>query len=184
MSDIVFMDTETLGLDPAAPVWEFAAIRRREDGSQKEFHCFITHRPHPWLGQLPDQFKADYLQRFRLAHVPHGEGVALTIPEAAQLVNEATAGAHVIGAVPNFDTERLARLLKRAGIKPSWHYHLVDVENLVVGYLAAKGELLQPPWKSDDLSRAVGVDPERFQRHTAMGDVLWTEAQYDAVMAS
>ncbi|MGC7247264.1 hypothetical protein [Mycobacteroides abscessus] len=38
MSDIVFMDTETLGLDPLAPVWEFAAIRRYENGIEAKYH--------------------------------------------------------------------------------------------------------------------------------------------------
>ena len=39
-----------------------------------------------------------------------------------------------------------------------------------------------PPWSSDGLSSAVGVDPEQFERHTAMGDVRWVMAQWDAVM--
>ena len=39
------------------------------------------------------------------------------------------------------------------------------------------------PWNSDTLSNAVNVDPERFDRHTAMGDVRWVMAQYDRIMA-
>jgi hypothetical protein len=74
--------------------------------------------------------------------------------------------------------------LRPARIPDPWHYHLIDVENLVAGYLAARGELIPPPWKSDQLSAAVGVDPNDFGRHTAMGDVLWTRAQWDAVMGA
>jgi hypothetical protein len=182
MSDLVFVDTETLGIESNSPVWEFAAIRRSYHGkgfSEKKYHCFIEHRPWPHLKWLPDEFKVDYLKRYR--HAAPGDIVSKK--QAADIIDEATQGAHVVGAVPNFDTERLARLLYRNGIKPpAWHYHLVDVENLIVGYLAAKGELMQPPWKSDDLSRAIGVEPKNFERHTAMGDVKWIRAQYDAIM--
>ena len=84
--------------------------------------------------------------------------------------------------------------MRKAGVEPSWHYHLIDVENLIVGYMRGKmpslpsvtwpafASLTKPPWNSEDLSRAVGVDPDYFKRHTAMGDVLWVRAQYDAVM--
>jgi hypothetical protein len=101
---------------------------------------------------------------------------------AAEMIDEATAGAHVVGAVPSFDTERLAKLMRRAGITPSWHYHLIDVENLAVGWLAARGETPSLPWRSDVLSKAVGVDPGNYARHTAMGDVQWVRDQYDAMM--
>lgn len=37
-----------------------------------------------------------------------------------------------------------------------------------------------PPWGSEDVSRALGIDPDDFARHTAMGDVLWAMAIYDA----
>jgi hypothetical protein len=188
MSDIVFMDTETLGLHPDAPVWEFAAIRRAAAGQQQDYHCFIDHNPSPWLYDMPAEFRADYEKRYGV-QAARGGG------SASALIFDATQGAHVVGAVPNFDTERLSKLLWRNLRLPNpWHYHLIDVENLIVGYLRACRtpryprrsaeftELTEPPWKSDDLSRAVGVDPEQFDRHTAMGDVLWVKAQYDAVM--
>jgi hypothetical protein len=176
---IAFLDTETLGLHPSAPVWEFAAIRREYNGMEyveKEFHCFIEHRSSPWLRKFPDPFKTDYLNRYR-----HADRI-LSRAEAAVIIDEAMAGAHIVGAVPSFDTERLAKLLTRQGITPSHHYHLIDVENLVLGWLAGRGEAPAPPWKSDELSKAIGVDPEQFDRHTAMGDVLWVKAQYDKVI--
>jgi hypothetical protein len=178
MSDIVFMDTETLGLHPDAPIWEFAAIRRTSDGAETSFHCFIDHYPLPWYDHLPEQFQQDYQARYHPSE-------AVTLWTAAHSVVEATEDAHIVGAVPSFDTVRLSKLLEgcHAGFDYApWHYHLIDVENLVVGWLAARGKLLLPPWKSDELSLAVGVDPEQFDRHTAMGDVLWVKAQYDAVM--
>jgi len=186
MSDIVFLDTETLGVHIDAPIWELAAIRRNlaDDGSFKEheLHIFIHHYAQPWLSgpdALPEQFAADYRKRFRA-------GSAYGHSGAAELLASFLAGRpHIVGAVPNFDTERIShQLLRPAHIPDPWHYHLTDVENLVVGFLAARGELMTPPYKSDDLSRAIGVDPDQFDRHTAMGDVLWVRAQYDALMCS
>lgn len=69
-----------------------------------------------------------------------------------------THGAHLVGAAPNFDAEVLAALLRDNGLTPSFHYHLIDVEALAVGWLCAwdraDGEPgIRPPWRSDDLSR-------------------------------
>ena len=66
------------------------------------------------------------------------------------------------------------------------HDHLIDVENLAVGYLAGIGETprIPLPWDSDALSAAVGVDPEWFRRHEAMADAEWARAIYDRVMGA
>jgi DNA polymerase III epsilon subunit-like protein len=37
------------------------------------------------------------------------------------------------------------------------------------------------PWNSNQLSRRLGVDPDNFARHTAMGDVQWCLAQWRAM---
>lgn len=195
MSDIVFMDTETLGVHIDAPIWEFAAIRRKTLGSglaaEKSLHIQIHHYADPWLNgpdALPEQFQADYRERFNFESAV-GQSVA-----ARQIAEFMEGRPHIVGAVPNFDTERIAhQLLRPSHIPEPWHYHLIDVENLIVGYLrSARHEADAPreqierlttlPWSSDLLSTAVGVDPEKFDRHTAMGDMLWVKAQYDAVM--
>lgn len=202
MSDIVFMDTETLGLDVDAPIWEFAGIRRDGDTGKDDdrMHLFINHNPEPWLSSLPEEFAADYRERFTKAR----ELSQITQPRhAAELISSFLSGRpHIVGAVPSFDTERISRqLLQPAKLPNPWHYHLIDIENVVMGYLHGvaaravdeariRGEEPHPalvnrpgpPYKSDDLSRAVNVDPNDFDRHTAMGDVLWTRAQWDAVM--
>lgn len=196
MSDIVFMDTETLGLDLDSPIWEFAAIRRNaETGEETPLHLFIQHWATPWLEDFPEEFARDHRDRYDV-HAAVSRMVA-----AHRIADLFVGRPHVVGAVPSFDTARISRqLLRPDRYADPWHYHLIDVENLVVGYLHGvaaraidearmRGEeplpgLLDrpgPPYKSDDLSRAVGVDPEQFDRHTAMGDVLWVKAQYDAV---
>ncbi len=193
MSDLVFLDTETLGLDPCAPIWEFAAIRR-VGGSTISVNIHIDHDPGPWLADYPERFREDYERRYR-------RDTALMEAKAAAIIDGITRDAHIVGAVPNFDTERLAKLLRRNGFEPGWHYHLIDIENIVVGWLhgvaqqaitsaqewgetppaGLVGRKIELPWKSDDLSRAVGVDPDDYARHTAMGDVKWAMAQWDAV---
>jgi hypothetical protein len=113
-----------------------------------------------------------------------------SIEDWAQEFAELTDGAHLVGAVISFDEERLRRLLRRHHACPTWHYHLIDVENLAVGWIAATGQRtctsphpeIDPPWNSDVLSSAVGVDVDQFDRHTALGDARWAKAIYDAVM--
>lgn len=179
MTALVFMDTETLGLEILAPIWEFAAIRREPDGKEQRYHCYIDHDPDMWIGsksQLPAKFRDDYLERFS----PES---ALTSYWAAAMMHAATRDAHIVGAVPSFDTERIARLLNRTGIgEPPWNHHLVDIENLAAGFLAGNGAGALPPYNSNELSKAIGVNPDDFDRHTAMGDVLWVRAQWDVIM--
>jgi hypothetical protein len=178
-ADIVFMDIESIGLHPDAPVWEFAAIRRFANGNEDRTEFRIQHDPAGWLTEehFPARFRADYDARYVRSD-------AATEFDAAVMINLITRGAHIIGAVPSFDTERLAKLIRRHGMEPSWHYHLIDVENVIVGFLAggSRYELCTPPYDSNALSRAVGVDPDTYNRHTAMGDVLWVRAQWDSIM--
>lgn len=189
LSDLVFLDTETLGVHIDAPIWELAAVRRAPNGTESTLHMFIHHNAEPWLtgpNALPEQFAADYRNRFDPEH-------ALGQSSAAGILNAFLAQRpHIVGAVPNFDTERISRQLFRpANIPDPWHYHLIDVENLAVGFLAGRAMmgdldagLTMPdlPWNSNDLSRAIGVDPDEFVRLSAMGDVRWAIAQFDAIM--
>lgn len=195
MSALVFLDTETTGLSLDDDIWEFAAIRREEDGSESELHLFIAHDPAK-CERLPESFRKDHIARFPDS-VCMGSlrgGSVQPSEAAAHIVRLFADRPHVVGAVPNFDTERLALLLRRYGFEPGWHYHLIDVENLAVGFLA--GEIhaeqiygLNPrrsvpglPWDSDELSRRVGIDPPgEGERHTAMGDARWAMRLYDAI---
>ena len=63
--------------------------------------------------------------------------------EAAALaeIEKITRGAHLVGAVVSFDAEVLAARMRAHGISPSFHYHLIDVEALAVGWLAGS----EPP---------------------------------------
>lgn len=184
MTRLVFLDTETTGLTLDDDIWELAAIARDDDGGERTHHMFIQHDV-TRCGALPEPFLMDHRARFPASHGTGWHPDAMPQGKAAAAIAElfrVPAGAgqpHVIGAVPNFDTERMALLLRRFGIEPGWHYHLIDVENLAAGKLR-----MPPPWDSEELSRAVGVDPGRFDRHSALGDARWARAIYDAVMGA
>lgn len=176
-TDIVFLDTETLGLDRLAPVWEFAAVRVTSDGRELARDMFqIKHEPGRFLETLDEWFRRDYEARYDEASVIYPWDA---VPRIDKITQDR---AVVAGSNPGFDVERLELLMRHYGTEPSWHYHPKDIANLVEGFLAACQELPDPPFKSDGLSKALGIDPADFARHSAMGDVEWTLAQWRHVM--
>jgi len=119
----------------------------------------------------------------------------LTVAEALARILD---GAHLVGAVPSFDAAFLEPFLRRHGQAACWHYHLIDVEALAVGYLAGRwtqaradgmaaeaGPFVVPmPWDSDALSSAIGIAVSDEDKHTALGDARWAKAMYDAVLGA
>lgn len=174
MTTLAFVDCETTGLDSDYhEPWEIAVI---------------TADWHPDRGVVvteealahvqPDLAKADptglrvgrYYERTKNISWAEPASVAFDLAHTLD-------GRHFIGAVPDFDARFLNRFIRRWGLVPTWHYHLIDVENLAAGKLG-----IAPPWDSDDLSRAVGVEPDEIDRHTALGDARWALAIFQAVM--
>lgn len=206
---LVFLDTETTGLARTDEIWEVGAIRREPDGSEAALHVFVVHDPSK-CARLPEPFLTDHRMRYP---GECGNGKAPDVPMSPWLManeldrftarREGELRAHIVGAVPNFDTARIERPFDEFELAWEWHYHLLDVENLAVGYLLATAremsrnagrdadvmdradelrEIASPPWDSEELSRAVGVEPDRFGRHTALGDASWARAMFDAVV--
>lgn len=189
---LCFVDTETTGLHAARMPWDVAVIRREPDGTQTEWQAYLDvdlseadpfglrigrfYERHPlgrWLsgqsGGLDDKIWA--------------HPATLSQYGAAMRFARITHGAHIVGAVPNFDTSTMADLARNNEMLLAHHYHLIDVETLAVGFLAGQGEPITPPWSSDDLSAALGVTPPGDdERHTALGDARWAMRLYDAVM--
>lgn len=183
---VAFVDCETTGLDPDRhEMWELAII--------------VDQQEYAW--QLPvDLAKADsaalrigdfYTRRVQIsrgsavANVhrvrwPRNGGfeAAGHVRDTAETVATLLDGRHLVGAVPSFDASFIAPWLRVHGQAPTWHYHLIDVENLAAGKLG-----VEPPYSSEDLSRAIGVPPSRYERHTALGDARWAKAIYEAVYA-
>lgn len=180
MTGLAFIDTETLGLDPHRhPIWEIAVII--PDGPHAGENCWQV-----WL--TDDQIAAAEPEALEVNgfHDRYEPGTAIISSTSAVLFAELTRGRHLVGAVPSFDEERLRRMhdelhLGRPDHYP-WHYHLIDVEAMAVGYLAAQGTPVQLPWSSDDLSRLVGIEPPTGDdRHSALGDARWARRIYDAI---
>lgn len=205
MTRLAFIDTETTSLRPDRRAWEIGLIVR--DPFAGEYDIEKEHR---WFVAADDldlgsaDLMALKVGRFHERHPGFSLRAAAAIPpvgseiEILAQVEELTRGAHLVGAVVSFDAEVLAARMRANGICPSWHYHLIDVEALAAGFLAqwaASGRRglnpapaspdedwpHEPPWDSAELSRLVGVDPDAFDRHTALGDARWARAIYDAV---
>lgn len=189
---IAFLDVETTGLHPTEhDIWEVGLIL---DPPTPVLFAqqlgFMFEPAGEYLWQLPVSLaKADLIGlnigQFNTRYKP----ADTTDPgHFAYQFSQLTWGRHIIGAVPSFDTERLGTLLRANGQAAGWHYQPIDFETLIVGWLRAQGsrlqdgDLLELPWNSNDLSRAVGVDPTQFDRHTALGDCQWAKACWHAVM--
>lgn len=160
---VVYVDTETTGLDPDLdPIWEVAAIRLVFTGWE-ERRWFLPID----VGCVSDWVRDNcgFADRYDLADLTPTDRF---LDEFEQFVD----GRHMVGNVISFDAERLGRLYRAAGRDVPWHYHLIDVEPCVVGRLAGFGRSVELPWNSHDLSEAVGV-PVPDGRHEAMVDARW-----------
>lgn len=180
MSDLVFLDTETTGLGPDDEIWEFAAIRRTPEGEESTLLLQVRHDTDK-AAELPEKFYRDYSDRY-------DDTWALSPRDAAENIYGFLHGRpHLVGANPAFDAQMLTRLLAEYDLAPPWHYHLIDLEAVTVGYLLSLGKEVPIPWRSDDLAARVGApttDPgghALYDRHTAMGDVEWCRDWWDAL---
>lgn len=167
---IVFLDTETLGLGLDDPIWEIALIRREVDGSETSYVAQLTDRSAGWLrapADFPESFRGDFEARYR----SHDEQ-RLPWVVAAHLRPFLDDRPTIVGAVPNFDTERITHQLGVTG----WHHRLRCVETLTAGHLGRDVGGLA------DCAEALGIPVE--DAHTAMGDVLMVRAIWDRIMGS
>lgn len=179
MAELLFLDTETLGIEPTVPIWELAAVRVDDTTGQELDRCHfqVQHDPANWLDTLPQQFIDDYEARYN-------ESTALTVDEAIAELNRVS-GWHtpiLIGGNVVFDAVLIKRTwMEPRGVNPPWHYHVEDISSMARGYLAAKGGMPETK-NSRNYSLALGIDPDDYARHTAMGDVEWFIYQWKTMM--
>ncbi|MDV2477409.1 hypothetical protein F8M49_22160 [Rhodococcus zopfii] len=136
---ILFLDTETTGLHTDRRPWEIAWIRREIDGTETERLIQISDvdlATAELKGLQVGRFHERYFRNIGVDQKPDNVEIDREFL-AAHAVEEATRGAIIVGAVPNFDTETLAAMLRRHRLCPSWHYQLVDIETLAAGWLRA-----------------------------------------------
>ncbi|MFG2046160.1 hypothetical protein ACGFIW_01850 [Micromonospora sp. NPDC048935] len=186
----VWLDTETTGLDFYRRPWEIALIVRRPGQPDIEHQWFIHPADLDLKNADPDSLK---FGRFYERH-PHGPALAAgadpwdvprldwvyRILDVLPQIAELTSGRAIIhGSNPSFDTDMLARSLGELGMTPPWHYHSEDVPGVARGWLLGRG--LPAPRKSDDISRACGIDPQAYDRHSALGDCRWLRDLSDLI---
>lgn len=205
MTKLGFIDTETTGLDLYMhDIWEVGLIVRDEDGNDAEYlwqlpaniamaDPFALNIGKFWERRWATKIqvldgKEEHRYELSMRGVPDLTESYVIDPEDmptwCAMFMELTKDLHLVGAVPDFDAYRLDALMRQHGYRGFWHYHLIDIEALMVGWLARDcGTIPGLPWKSHNLSRAVGVDPEEFAEHTALGDARWARAVYDRCTA-
>lgn len=196
----VWLDTETTGLHRQRRAWEIAAIVRPHDGSlvdDIEFSCFVDIADLDLAGAEPDALAIGrFWQRHPQAHLVPLVGTLLGVErklpdvlpvgavrrewEALATLAELTKGAVVHGSNPAFDVETLAPRMAYSRLEPGWHYHPEDVPSVARGWLLGRGHR-DVPRKSDKVSALCGIDPAKYDRHTALGDCRWTRDLSDAI---
>lgn len=181
---IMFLDVECLGLDDDAPVWNIAAIRVAPNGRCRWIADLLVEHDADdatrRIDAMPESFRVDYQRRY-VERDPAAE--VMSAGDAARIIwTHATPGTLVAGSNPDFDMRHLTRMMRAVNLEPRWHYHPFDIPQMALGYATAKmGGLPAGPWKSDYLSRIIGVDPRDYARHTALGDCQWSRAMWAAM---
>jgi hypothetical protein len=196
---LVFVDTETTSLRHGRRAWEVALIRVEPGQSTGRGTSFF-------VGDV-DLSHADpkslHVGRFYDRHPLYAPGSEhapgssswvrggmdidrpadlVTDSQAARIVEHWTRGAHVVGAVPSFDAEVFDDLLHRHHLAPAWHYHLIDVEAMMLGFLHGRfGDRHTPQIRG--LVPAVTVD-ERTYDDAGPVDQIATRWQVDLPWSS
>ncbi len=196
---LAFLDTETTGLAEDCDIWEIGFILRTvvdlspEDGIAAQArdlaYCWQTVpdmtnaeptglRIGRYYERMGDQsaYRIGYAQV--IEHPTRVRGHKLTDELVAAEVARLLDGVTIVGAVPDFDSLRLGRWLRRHNQVGTWHYHLIDVETLAAGRLQ-----LAPPWNFNPLLAKFGLTYDEADRHTALGDARMVRDLFDAVMA-
>jgi len=174
MAKLVFLDTETTGLNPELhDVWEIAVITNDGEEHRWTVRPDLTHAD-------PNALKiGGYYERARLNSLgPDAENVA---GQLARLLDSAT----VVGSNPSFDQAFLTRWLRKYGQCWTAHYRTVDIVTLGHGYLVGCEPGYSPaehmPPATHDVCRAFGIDPGGYDRHTALGDARMVRDLYTAI---
>ena len=204
MALLLFNDNETTGLDFINDeVWQvhFLAARTGETRAFDSFTRLITHDTEK-MKKLPEKFQKIHSD---IWSNPDYTGLVRT-PFAAMMeflewresiANEGEK-AHFIAANPTFDSIMLMnnQIIPFSVFYQIFDYHLIDIEALALGWLrhqelnlswsAPSVEALTPresflPFKSDDLSKALGIYNEDAHKHDAISDVDWLVAMWKAM---
>lgn len=181
-SKVAFIDIETTGLHPdMCDIWEIAII---VDDIEHIFHPQVARSAHidEWVRKNTRFTEYGSLRDIEPQWV------------VMDKVHDLLKGRHLIGACPWFDSERLHRMWRTyhpegnvlEGHSHPWHYHLIDIESLVIGYVT--GSDLRSdfpvglPWKSEEVLSLLDIEPQDIEtRHTAIGDCRYVKKIFEAI---
>lgn len=200
----MILDCETTSLNPdyedgTGVIWELACIER-DTGTEHLWRM----EPEPDKADPGALTVGKYYKRTaRMKHVDHrvhdlagrnlDRSAPWTQPKSlapvlARLLDDVT----LIIAVPTFDDPYLKAFLRAYGQAPTWHHRARDIGSMAYGYLRAclalgvegRDAALGVPDTdagTDDFARALGVDPDQFERHSALGDCRLVGAMLDVI---
>lgn len=204
---IFYVDTETTGLTRpylvgGRRIYDYGHVCRHPNGLEDYEQWFVSTKDlpfDPFANDLDQETRrALNIGRFYQRHPEATGGDMSRVIREADLAERvaawygsddwpaeqtgwpAPARPYLVGCVPTFEDLGLADLLIRHGHIESeapWHYRLICAENLAAGRLR-----VGPGWNPDDLARRLGLDPARYDRHTAIADAEFARDLYDAVL--
>lgn len=200
MTKLVFIDTETTGLDDRRQgIWEIALIIRDTTENPKYWDIeYVWQLPVDLTNADPIALNIGKFHERRYTEVPstleytdnikildeiESAEAKFIVPEYfmdrwCKIVVDLTRDAFLVGNVVSFDEERLRKLIRKYGQCHMWNYHLVDVEALVAGKLG-----MQPPWRGSTVAEAIRC-PAPEDQHSALADARWARDMYDTVFES
>lgn len=152
-----FVDLETTGLDPAVhDILEVGIVLENPETTLERVDF-----------SLPVDLRRADAKALAVNHAVERaaelEAKQMPATSAAYMLTDKLAGAVFIGNNPQFDAAFLTEFLRKNGERPTWKYHLVDVKALAGMALG-----LKPPWSTDQLLSALGLDA--VVAHTALAD--------------
>lgn len=194
---VIIIDCETTSLAPdyetgSGIIWELAAIRR-DTGAAFQWRMKpdlsvadpAALRVGQFYHRTEDMLPGPIYRACNMAvplkeweKGPEWSSKAKVAAEAARLLDDAI----LVAANPAFDAAFIATFLRHYDEAPTWHYRLRDIGSMAYGYLANEGMRLPAIDASTDVfAEALGVDPGKFERHSALGDCRLVGAMLDVI---
>lgn len=186
---IVFVDTETTGLELHARPWEIAVIRREIDGTQSETVLQVAYdltamddagatpvalhiggwllrgqADRKYLDALPDDVATVYGREPGIAQ---------------ELVRLLDGDPILVGVGVHFDALMISSLFRRRDLpEQPWHYSIVDLKAVTYGVIRAQMALGREHEALRDAAR-LPMSSERLA--AALGDARWAARWFDAL---
>ncbi len=167
---LVFLDTETTGLDFVRhQLTEVAWIVRFEDG-REETRCFVPEHPLDGADETALELTHYHERIAPKPRSPASEWLVQFLDDAQRAV--------LVGAVPDFDARHLEMAAARIQRTPTWDHHLLDGETFALPLISDAPEA---PRSLAKTCRALGIPHDKDQAHGALYDAQQAMRVFDRV---